>query len=223
MLHAGIATAFRDRLVKQIVRRRSAKFRDIACTKPADRLSDELKLRNRNEVETTQLLLAALCLRIERADRFQRVTEKIEPYRHIHARWKQVEDSATYSVLTRLAYRRRTNEAIELKPVDDPLHAYDVARRDRKSVRGDEIARRHPLQGRIHRRKQHGRTVAALYAHQLRQCRHTLRDDGGIGRNPVVGQTVPGRVLYRFDIRTEKCQRARQCRHTLAVPTDDGK
>ncbi len=49
------------------------------------RLARELEFGDRHEVERAQLVGGALGLRIEAADRLQRVAEEIEPHRLGHA------------------------------------------------------------------------------------------------------------------------------------------
>ena len=86
VLHAGMAAAFAHRLVEQVVRRRRAERRDIAGAEAPDGLGRELELGDRHEIERAQLVDGALGLRIEAADRLQRVAEEIEPHRLVHAR-----------------------------------------------------------------------------------------------------------------------------------------
>ena len=85
VLHARIAPAFAHRFVEQIVRAAGAELRDIAGAEAADGFSNELKFRDRHQIEPAQALFAALRLRFERTDRLQRVAEEIEPHRHVHA------------------------------------------------------------------------------------------------------------------------------------------
>ncbi len=81
MLHAGIAAAFAHRFVQQIAGRGGAEFGDIAGAEAADGFGDELEFGDRHQIEPAQRRLAALRLRVEGADRLQRVAEEIEPHR----------------------------------------------------------------------------------------------------------------------------------------------
>ena len=170
-----------------------------------------------------RLRFAALRLRIEGADRLQRVAEEIEPHRHVHAGRKQIEDAAAHRVFARLAHGRGAGEAVELQPFDHAVHAEHIAGRHRQRMGGDEFARRHALQRGVDRGQQHRRLVAALHARQPRQRGHALRHHAGIRRHAVVGQAIPGREFHHHDIGTEERQRARQRRHALAVAADHGK
>ena len=114
------------------------------------------------------------------------------------------------------------DKAVELEPVDDPLHADDIAGRNRQRMRRHEVARRHALERGVDRRQQDGRLVAPFHANEARQRGHALRDHGRIRRDTIVGQTIPCREFHDLDIGTEKRQRARQRRHALAVAADDG-
>ena len=51
-------------------------------------------------------VFAALRLRIESADGLQRVAEKIESHRHIHAGRKKIENAAAHRVIAGLAHGR---------------------------------------------------------------------------------------------------------------------
>src|SRR6185437_13134713 len=130
VLYARVAAAFAHRFIKQVIGRRGAEFGNIARAKTPDRLGDELKLRDSHKIEPPQLFLAALGLRVERAYCFQCVAEKIEANGHIQARRIKVQNAAAHRILPRFSYGRGADKAIELKPVDDPLHADDIARRD---------------------------------------------------------------------------------------------
>src|SRR4029078_6498942 len=51
---------------------------------------------------------------------------------------------------------------------------------------------------------------------------HALGYHARMRRNAIVRQTIPRRKFHDFDIAAEECQRARQSRHALAVPANDG-
>ena len=222
MLHAGIAAAFAHRFIEQVVGRRRAELRNVTRAKAADRLGDELELRHRHKVEPPELLFAALGLRVEDSYCFQGVAEKVEADGHVHARRIKVEDAAAHGILARLPHGRGARKSVQLEPIDDPLHADDIAGRNRQCMRRHEVTRRDALERGIDRRQQDGRLVAPLHANKARQCGHALRDHGGIRRDTVVGQTVPCREFHDLDIGAEKDQRARQRRHALSVPANDG-
>ncbi len=130
MLHTRITAAFAHGFVKQIVRRRRTEFGDVARPEAADGFGDELEFRDRNKIEAAQLFLAPLGLRIKGADCFERITEKIETHRHIHARRKEIENAAAHGIVARLAHGGGTDIAVELQPLDHALHSDHIAGRD---------------------------------------------------------------------------------------------
>ena len=160
MLHAGVAAAFAHRLVEHVIRAGRAKSRHVAGAKQADRLRGELKLRHRHQVERTQFVGGALGLRIEAADRFQRVAEEIEPHRRVHAGREQVDDAAADGVIAGFAHRRCAVEAIELEPLGDAGHRQQIAGCSRERLLANDIALRHALQNGIHRRQQDRRALS---------------------------------------------------------------
>ncbi len=130
VLHSGMAPALTDCFVEQIVGSSCTEFADITRTEAADRFGDELKFGHWDQIERAQLLFTALRLRIKDANGFQRIAKKIQAYRHIHAWREKVKNAAADRIVRRLADGRSANKPIELQPVDDPLHADDVSRRN---------------------------------------------------------------------------------------------
>ena len=153
MLHARVTAALAHRLVKQIVGGGRPEFSHVTGAETPDRFGNELKLCDRHEIEPTHLFLAALRLGIERTDCFKRVTEEIEPHRHVQAGWKKIEDTAAYCIVARLTHGRGSDETIELKPFDHSLHANDIPGGDGKSMSGHKISRRHALEPGVHGRQ----------------------------------------------------------------------
>ena len=85
VLHAGMLAPLGHRLIERIVGRGGAELRHIAGAKQTNGVAGERKLGDRHEIERAKLAGGELRLWIEAADRFQRVAEKIEPHRGIHA------------------------------------------------------------------------------------------------------------------------------------------
>ena len=220
MLHAGMAAAFAHRLVEQIVAIGGAELRHVAGAELADRLGGELEFGHRDEVEPAQLHRGALRLRIEAADRLQRVAEEVEPHRQVHARRKEVEDAAAHRVVAGLAHRRGADEAVELEPLHDACHAQHVARRRRQRLLGDQVLRGNTLQRRIDGRQQHRRLVAALDAGEPGQRGHALRHDAGVRRDAIVRLAVPGRKLHHLDVGGKERERTPQRRHAWPIAAD---
>ena len=117
MLDAGGAAAFAHRFVEHVVGRGGAEGRDIAGAEQPDGLGGELELGHRHQIERAQFGNGALGLRIEAADRFQRVAEEIEPHRLVHAGREQIDDAAAHRVIAGLAHGRGAGKAVELEPL----------------------------------------------------------------------------------------------------------
>ncbi len=223
MLHAGIASAFADGLVEHVVGPRRAEGRDIAGAERADGVAGQLELRHRDQIERAQVGVGALRLRIEAADRFQRVAEEIEPHRLVHAGREQIDDAAAHGIIAGFAHRGGAIKAVEIEPGGDAGHRQNVAGRRRERLLGERIARRHPLQRGIDGGQQHGRMLAARDAGEARQRHHAGRHHGGVRRYPVIRQAIPGRKFQHLDVGGKEGERARGRRHARAVAADDRK
>ena len=181
----------------------------------------ELELRHRHEIERAQVGVGALGLRIEAADRFQRVAEEIEPHRLVHAGREQIDDAAAHRIIAGLAHGRGAIEAVELEPVGDAGHRQHIAGRGRERL----LARRARAPARA---AGSAFTVVSSTAGcsrpvtraKPRQRHHALRHDGGMRRHPVVRQAIPGREFQDLDVGREEAERARQHRHARAVAAD---
>ena len=220
MLDAARAAALADGFVERVVRRGGAEGGDIAGAEQADGVAGELKLRHRHEIERAQLGRGALGFRIEGADRFQRVAEKVEPDGLGHAGRKQIDDAAADGVFAGFAHGRGADEAVELEPFGDPRHGDDVAGRGRERLTRQDFARRHALEHGVDGGEQDRRALAALDAREPRQRGHALRHHAGMRRHAVVRQAIPGREFEHLDVGREEGERARQRRHARAVAAD---
>ena len=217
VFHAGMAAAFADGFIEQIVALRRAEGRDIAHAEAADGLGDQLEFRDRNQIERAHVEQRALGFGIERPDRFQAVAEEVEPHRLVEPGRKQIEDAAAHGVFAGLAHGRGAVVAIVLQPGDDRVHRHHMAGRDRQRLRRDDFARRHALHDGVDRGQHDQRLVAAGEARQPRQRGQALRQDAAMRRHPVIGLAVPGRKLHDRQIRREEFQRPRQLLHAGTV------
>ena len=195
---------------------------DIAHPETADGFGDQLKFRDRHQIERAHRQQRALGLRVETADRFQAVAEEIEPHRLVEPGRKQVENAAAHGVFAGLAHRRGAVVAVVLQPRDDGGHRHDMARRHRQRLRRDGFARRHPLHDGVDRGQHDQRLVAADQPRQPRQRGQPLRQNAAMRRHPVIGLAVPGRELHDRQIRREEFQRAGQLLHARTVAADHG-
>ena len=221
MLHPGVTAALADGLVKEIVGSGRSELRHVSGPETSYRLCDQLKFRHRNEIEPAQLLFASLGLRIKCTDRLECIAKKIEPNRHIQARRIKIENSAAHRIVARFTHGRCADVPIEFKPLDHAVHAEDVARRNRESVRCHKITRRHALKRRIYGGEQDRRFIATFHTREPRQRGHALSNNRRIGRYPVVGQTIPGRKFHDLEVGAEKAQSARQRSHPLSIAADN--
>ncbi len=180
VLHAGVAAPLADGLVEHVIGAGGAERGDIAGTERPDRLCGELKLGDRHQLEHLLLGIGALRLRVETADRFQRIAKKIKPDRSLHSGRKQIEDAAAHRIIAGLAHRGGAGKAVEVKPCDHTAHRQQAPGCCGKALPGDDLARRHALQYRIDGGEQHRRLVAALDVRQPRQCGHALRHHGRV-------------------------------------------
>src|SRR6202035_3107772 len=94
MFQTLMAASFADGFVKSIAARLRAEMRDIALPEPSHRFAGEPHFAHRHEIERAELTGRALRFRIEGADRFERIAEKIEPQRSRHSGRKKIEDAA---------------------------------------------------------------------------------------------------------------------------------
>ena len=222
MFEADRAAALAHRLVERIAASRRAEFGGVALAKAADRLGGELRFAHRHEIERAELADAALRLRIERADRFQRVAEEIEPHRGGRAGRPEIENAAALGVIADVAHHRRAREPIGFQPDREIRHAHAVARRRRKSRRRDERLRRDALRHRVDRCDEHARPLhGAARQREPRERGHALRGDRRIGRNAIVGLAVPARQIERLDLRRGEGERVDEALRAQTVARDE--
>ena len=222
MLDAARAAALADRFIERVVGRGGAEGRHIAGAEQPDGVAGELKFRHRHEIERAQLGRGALGLRIEGADRFQRVAEEIEPDGLGHAGREQIDDAAADGVFAGLAHGRGADEAVELEPFGDPRHGDDVAGRGRQRLARQDLARRHALEHGIDGGEQDRRALAPLDAREPGERGHALRHDPGMRRHAVIRQAIPCRKFQHLDVGREEGKRTRQRRHARPVAADHG-
>ena len=221
MFHAGVAPAFADGVIEDIIGRRRPECRDVSQAEAPDRFARQLEFGNRHEIERAQLIRGALAFWIEAADGLQRVAEKIEPDRLRHARRIEIDDASSHRVVARLAHRRCAHEAIELKPLGDVVHGEHLAGRNRQALPRNEVPRRHALKRGIDRGEQNRRPDGISCARKPRQRHHALREEPWMRRNPVIGQTVPRRKLLHGEIGCKKIERTGERGHARAVPANN--
>ena len=220
MLDAGRAAALAHRFVEHVVGRGGAEGRHIAGAEQPDGLAGELEFGHRHEIERAQFGRGALGLRIEGADRFQRIAEKIEPHRLGHSGREQIDDAAADRVFAGFTHGRGADEAVELEPFGDPGHGEQIAGRGGERLARQRLARRQALENGVDGGEHNGGPLAALDARKARQRHHALRHRAGMRRHAVIGQAVPGREFQHLDVGREKAERARKRRHARTIAAD---
>ena len=132
MLEADRAAAFADRGVKIVAWRRRAEFRRVALAKAVDRFRGQSCFAHRHQIERAQLRGRALRLRIEGANRFERVAEEIEPDRRCGPGGIEVENASARGVVADVAHRAGAGVAVRLEPAGEVFHPHAVAGRGRE-------------------------------------------------------------------------------------------
>ena len=115
MLEADRAAALADRGVEVVVAGRRAEFLRIGLAKAADRFRGQARFAHRHQIERPQLRGRALGLRIEGADRLERVAEEVEPDRRRGARRVEVENAAAGGVVADVTHRARPRVAVRTR------------------------------------------------------------------------------------------------------------
>ena len=217
VLHALPPRAFADGRVERIIARRPEQAQ-IAGAEPRNTLGVQQDLRHRGQGHRATLAGRALGRRIEGADRFQLRTEHVQPHRLLEARRIDVDDAAPHRELAAFRHRRGPHIAvgreiplqgrrIEVQP-DGGLEPGPVG----------HLTRRSPLDDRTHRGHHQGRSpVSGRTLRQDRQRRHPLGRHRRRWTQPVVGQAIPGRKFYDFNVFGKKTECLNELAHTGIV------
>ena len=179
VFEAGMAAALAHRLEKHIALGLAAELGDITHAEALDRFLGELDFAGGEQCKLFDAAGRPLRFRIEGADRFQRVAEKIEPHRRARPRGVEIENAAAHGVFADVAHGRGADKAVGLEPTRDLVHRPYIAGRKRERLRGDRRAKRHALQQRIDR----GEHDAGIAVRARKRCqrRHAGCCDRGVG------------------------------------------
>ena len=221
MLHALMLTPGRDQLVERIVAPHRAEQLDIAGAEALARLLGQRRLAHGQQRDVIETAEGPLRLRIEGADRFERVAEEIEAD-GARARRIEIEDAAAHRILARIGDGAGAAIADMLQPLDQLGHAHRIAGREALHGCGEELVRRHALQRSVDRGEHDQRrlVIAAAVIGKLGERGDAAGDDLGVGRHAVVGNAVPGREAQPLHLRREECKRVFQRREPLSVARD---
>ena len=199
VLHADLPSPRGDRHIERVVADRAERLA-VPGAEAGDGIRIQEHLADRIEGHPFQLRLAQLCRRVEAPDALDDIAEQIEAHRRRRARREDVDDAAAERVLARLAHRAGAHVAVA---GEEPGQRVEVERptalhRERGILEGG--ARRHPLEGGIHR-GQHDAAVARRRPAPGEACQRagTLARHLAIGRDPVIGQAVPGGERQHLD------------------------
>ena len=206
VFHAHVPAPRRDRLVERVVAARRAEQGAVAGAEPFDRPVVQEKLADRLQGEGLEALGRALGGGIEAADAVQIVTEKIEAQGLRLARRKDIDDAAAHGELAGLAHRpgaavsvgqQEGHQIVGIETLSDGGGALGT---------GEDGARRDALQERRNRGQHDAPRARRRIVQKARQGIDAPPDDVGVGRHPVIGQTVPGGKQQGLDVGREKGQ-----------------
>ncbi|MNL14284.1 hypothetical protein D3C87_1352170 [compost metagenome] len=189
VLRARISGAAAHGCIERIVNSIAAERSGVVLPEPPDGFLIEHHFAHRRQVDALERAGRALAVRIESSDRFELAAEKVEAQGGIRAGREKVDQSAAHGELSALAHRRHPQIAVVCGPGDQLVAIHHPADRSRKAHGLDQVARRQLLDQRIDRSQYH-RTLGPTG--QRRQRVHPRGNGHRIGRNPVIGQAVPG-------------------------------
>src|SRR5215207_2817953 len=220
MLHPLVTAAGGDRLIKRIVKIDPAELSCIPGAKPRDRLLVQENFACRAQVQLMQLACRALRLRVERADRLQRIAEVIQPDRLVCAWSKQIYDTAANSEISGIDDRAGAVEAVRRKERKNLTRGHDIPGLHHKLGLVENGARRHSLHHRVHGRYNYGWGRMFLTFHQGSEGRQALRNNICNRGHAVVWQAIPCRKSEQCDVGGKKGQGLGKAGQALVVSHD---
>ena len=205
MLHALVFPALRDRGIERVVQ--PGRTEDLAVTfaKALHRVRVQHDLRGRRQLDPGDRLDRALAVCVETARAFENISEKVEPHRRRLAGRKDVDDPAAHRIVARLDHGRGPVEALGGQPRQQRIGIDQRIGGGGKGGLGQDRASRNPLGRARDGCQDNARPVPAV--DQRGQGRHPGRRDLRIGRDPVIGQAIPGRKSQHRQAGREKRQR----------------
>ena len=220
VLHPDLAAAFGDGGIQGIVRDRPERFA-IAGTEARNGIIVEKNFIGRLQNQRVDTFQTFLGHRVERPQRLDFVTEQIDAQRQGLSRRENIDDAAADGVFAGLPHGTGPVKAVAGEEIAEIVQV-DM-RSDRKCPARitDDVARRYPLNDRVHSGQHHHRHT----------CRRIQRRHPGQGidpgchvfavrRHPVVGKTIPGRKTDDVERRSKKAESVLDSRQTRRIPGD---
>ena len=220
MLLAGIPAARRNRFIKRVVALGGAEQLDIALAEALDGRIARRRLADGQKRDLLARGLGSLRHRIELADAFERVAEKVEPDGPRMPRREQIENAAAHRVFAGLHHRAGPVKARGFEPLAHLIHADLGAGRQPRRRLPDPVERRHALEDGVDRGQHDDRGLAALRMGEPRQRGDAAGLDVAVGRDAVVRHAIPGRKRHDLRARREKFELAAKRLEPLAVARD---
>ena len=178
-----------DLAIHQAGLRVALEARPIALAKPGDRLLRQREFTRRQHPHPLQLLLRALRLRVEGADRLDLLIEEVDAQRDLAAHREDVEQGAAHRIFAVADDLGDAGIAGTLQSAPGRIQVQPIADRKDQRLPVHIPARRQALHQGCDRHDQH----ALLQARQAVQCQEPFRDQLRKGREDVVGQGLPVR------------------------------
>src|SRR5271155_436273 len=121
MLHADIAASGADRFIERVVGAGGPELLAIPLAEAADRRVVEQDLADRAQVRLCRGAGRTLSQRVEAADAFDRVAEKIESQWLRRRRRVEVDDAAAHREFARLSHRVGSDVAVVAEEALQPV------------------------------------------------------------------------------------------------------
>mmetsp|Transcript_23829 Transcript_23829/g.43063 ORF Transcript_23829/g.43063 Transcript_23829/m.43063 type:complete len:481 (-) Transcript_23829:1871-3313(-) len=205
-----------DRLIERIIGASGAELQPVGLAEPCHSRIVQDNLGHRGQFDHIQFFGCALGRRIKAARAVQHIAKQIKPHGPQITGRVDINDAAANGIVARLHHRRALNKAHTDQKGPQRALIHTGPDGGRKRSLAQKRPGRHPLGRCVQRRQQH--ILAWHFMYQRRQGRHPLRGNVRIGRDPVIGQTIPARKHQHRHVRCEKAQRGLHRGQTLVVP-----
>ncbi len=215
VLHARVVAAGGDGFEQRVVGD-GAELAKIAGAKALARGRIEQHLAHRAELDRGEPVGGALGCRIEAADRFQRGAEEVEAHRLAAAGGKEIDQPAAHRIIAGLDHGADALVAIALEMLDQRVPVDLAAGLEEEVAGAHRVGRRQLLHQRVGGNEDEAGLRRGSFGQPV-QRGEALGHDAGIGRDPVIGQAVPGRQRQHLDVGREEADELGQRRASLGV------